>query len=467
MGLLSRVRTALVRFVNRTRSGWGRWVGPRSRRELEVGDGAGNSIVQSAVGWIARNFPEARVRVREKIGTELQETLDAGVESFLDLLEAPNGWYSGVLLWMGTIADYWLSGNAYWLKVRGEAGRVVALWWIPSYVIGPKWDDKAGADFISHYLYKPTAIDEYEIKPTEVVHFRFGFDPDNPRIGRSPITTVLREVMTDEEAAAYTAAILRNQGVPGIVISPDDETTEIEQTDADAMKEEFLANFGNERRGEPMIISTKARVEKLSFNPQEMDLRTIRRIPEERISGVIGVPAIVAGLGAGLDRSTFANYGEAREAGYEENIIPTQRILSADLRIQLLVDFVDEVRRFVVDFDVTEVRVLQEDQNRIWERAGNAVAKGITTIADFNRAVGLPVDDKLHDVYLRDARIVAIRRDAPEAIGEAPEEEPAPAGSPDGVSPELEDTIPVEPAARGNTNGNGSTEPVGAAGGNA
>lgn len=462
MSILDRARGALTRFVARGRRGWSLVSSRRYRDEVRVGDGSDSSIVMAAIGWIMRNFPEAPVRVRQrKAGSrELDETTDAGAIAFMDLLEIPNGWYSGVLLWMATIADFWLSGNGYWLKTRDEAsgGRVVAYWWVPSFVIAPKWDDQAeDSPFITHYLYKPTAIDEIRIPPTEVVHFRFGFDSDNPRLGKSPISTVLREIMTDEEAASYTASILRNLGVPGVVISPD-EDVELEDDDAEAIKTQFMQQFGNDHRGEPMVLSAKAKVSVLSFSPQQMDLGTIRRIPEERVSGVIGVPAIVAGLGAGLQRSTFANYAEAREAGYEENIIPTQRILAADLRTQALVDFVDEIRSFVVDFDVSDVRVLAEDQNKLWERAGKALSGGAITLADFNRMVGLPVDKKLHDVYLRDARIVAVKVDAPEATGDQPPE-PTPADQ--GVPPELRGTVPVVPAAAPtNGNGNGAKPPA-------
>lgn len=426
MGLLSRAKAIVYRFVGTGRRGWSLLTYRAKRAELTVGDGAGSSIVTAAVGWIARNYPEAPVRVRRRVKTELEEVDDdAGVRAFLDLLDLPNAWYSGILLWMATIADYWVSGNGYWLKVR-EGRRVVALWWLPSWTIEPKWDDREGADFIRDYAYNPNGIDIYAIPPEDVVHFRYGFDPDNPRKGKSPLASVLREILTDDEAAAYTASILRNLGVPGVVISPD-EDVELEDEDADAIKAQFEQEFGGEGRGRAIVLGAKAAVSVLSFNPQQMDLRTIRKIPEERVSGVLGVPAIVAGLGAGLDRSTFANYAEAREAGYEENIIPTHRILDADLRVQLLRDFVADIRTFVVDHDYSEVRVLQEDQNKIWERAGGAVSQGAITISDFNRMVGLPVDQKLHDVYLRPSQVVAVRVDSPEATGEEP---PAPEPSP-------------------------------------
>jgi HK97 family phage portal protein len=441
---MTRVKAWILRFVGRTSDGWSFISGRQAAEARKVGDGSGSSIVVAAVGWIARNFPEASVRVQRKnLEGELEVASDTGSEAFLELLRRPNDWYSGVLLWMATIVDYWIRGNAYWIKIRDKStgGRVVALWWIPSWAIRPTWPDGDASVFISEYVYTPDAETKLTIPFDDVVHFRWGFDPQNIRVGLSPLGSVLREIFTDEEAASYTSTILRNLGVPGIVISPG-EDVDLETDDADAIKEQFRQQFTADRRGDPMVLGANAKIDRVSFSPAELDLRTLRRIPEERVSGVLGVPAIVAGLGAGLDRSTFANFGEAREAGWEENLIPTQRLLGAELESQLLDDFVPDLSGYVVDFDVSKVRVLQEDENAKWTRYGKSATDGLISLADFRRGIGLPVDEELHDVYLRDARIVALRIDSPEATGmadEEPEPEDVPAGGP--VPPEE----PAEP----------------------
>ncbi len=446
--MIDRIKAWVLRFVGRASDGWVFLSGRQAADMRKVGDGSGSSIVMAAVGWIARNFPEAPVRVQRRNDEgELEvATDDVASDAFLELLRRPNDWYSGTLLWMATLVDYWVRGNAYWVKIRDRStgGRVVALWWIPSWAIKPKWPESDPSIFVSHYLYQPNAESEIEIPPEDVVHFRWGFDPQNIRLGLSPLGTVLREIFTDDEAAAYTGTVLRNLGVPGIVISPG-EDVDMEPEDAEAVKEQFRQQFTADRRGDPLVMGAAAKIDRVSFSPTELDLRVLRRIPEERVSAVLGVPAIVAGLGAGLDRSTFANFSEAREAGWEENIIPTQRLLAAELETHLLGDFIDDLGDYVVDFDTSEVRVLQEDENERWARYGKAAADGLIPISDFRRGVGLPVDEELHDVYLRDARIVAIRVDSDEATGlpeeEAPEEDVAPPGP--GVPPE-EELSPLE-----------------------
>lgn len=448
MHLGARLKAVAMRFSGSGRAAWSVFVG-RSRIDYvrEVGDVLGSSIVAATLGWIARNFPEAplRVRVRDKEG-ELQSTTDVGVLRMLALIESPNPFWTGPLLWMATLLDYWAHGNALWVKIRGgPGGAITELWWLPWGTVTPKGTD---TEYLTHYIYKPDGNREIRIEPKDVIHFRFGIDPADIRQGRSPLSSVLREIFTDHEAAAFTAALLRNMGVPGMIISPDEDNATIDPDGAAAIKKKATQSFGGDNRGEPMVLSGKVKVTTLSFSPQQMDLSALRRIPEERVTGVTGVPAIVAGMGAGLARSTFANFAEAREAGWEENLIPTGRLLSAQVRLQLLPEFVFDAAPFVADFDTTDVRPLQEDQNKVWERAGNAVSKGAITLATYNNMVGLPVaKDGSDRVYLRAFNIVEVPEDRDDRIENetAPEEESTPPEGNEPEEPDTEETAPVEP----------------------
>lgn len=459
----------VLRFAFRSGSWWGGGGAVASRRERlgwSVGDGSGNSIVVAAVGWIGRNFPSAPPRVQEKDSDgELGNPTDVGAMRLEELLRAPNPVYGRRLMEMALIADYWITGKAARLKVRDETdGRVLSLWYAPSWSIKPKRRE-GSRNFVDFYEYKPTADTRYELRPEDVVYHRFGFDPDNPIDGISPLGSVLREIYTDDEAAIYVSTILRNLGVPGVIIVPDEEV-DVEPEDADAIKAQFTNEFTREGRGRPMVLSAKSRIERVSFSPQELNLRDLRKIPEERVTAVLGLPAIVAGMGAGLDRSTFANFSEAREAAYEENIVPTHDLWDDDLRIQLLPDFVADPTEFVLNRDYSEVRVLQEDENKRWERFGAAFEKGAITLRAFNQGVGLPVDEKERDSYfVRPSIKVSLAEFDPETIGVAPAPEP-PAADPNagGSSAAVPaGTAPVEVPPVGATNGNGKAPaPAGA-----
>lgn len=380
---------ALTQMVFR-RSTWRLWGLPRSRFDYlkEVGDGTGSSAVMAPLLWIGRTFPEAPTMLWRKDGTEEEEEPD---HELLRLLVRPNPYYSGALLWMATVLDWFVDGNAYWLKVRAKSGAVRELWWTPTALLEPKGDEHT---FVSHYVYRPGDGQEIELEPDDLVHFRYGLDADDPRRGRSPLKSVLREVFTDDEAANFTAHLLRNAGVPGLIVSPESGDHAPSEDDVKATKTYLKEGFTGDRRGEPLVMSGPTKVQQFGFSPEQLKLRDVRRIPEERVSAVLGVPAVVAGLGAGLDRSTFANYAEAREAAYESNIIPTQRILAEEVRFQLLTDYEDDPWKFRVGFDLSEVRVLQEDRNKQAERLEVLYRGGLVKRAEARRELGYEVSEE-------------------------------------------------------------------------
>jgi HK97 family phage portal protein len=386
---------ALNRMLFR-RYPWRMWRFGASRVDYAalVGDGTGSSTVMAVVQWIARTFPEAPIALW-RIQGDGQEERDAK-HDLLRLLKWPNPYYTGATLWQATLTDWLTSGEAYWIKIRDRAGRPIELWFTPSATISPKGSESA---FISSYVYRPGDGQEVILDPGDVVHFRYGLDPDDPKHGLSPLASVVREVYTDDEAATFTAALLRNSGVPGLLVSPKGDTYPSED-DVNATKSYVTESFSGERRGEPLVFSGPTEVQQFGFNPQQLALKDLRRIPEERVSAVFGVPAIVCGLGAGLDRSTFANFAEAREAAYESNIIPAQRLLSEQIQLQLLTDFEQELEDWRVGFDLSAVRVLQEDENAKAVRWDTMVKGGWARVAEARRALDLEVDDS-DEIYLR------------------------------------------------------------------
>jgi HK97 family phage portal protein len=348
-----------------------------------VGDTSMSSAVMACVRWIMRNFPEAPPQV---LRTQADTTAPVPDHPLLQLLTVPNPAYSGLLLWSATLFSLNINGNGYWIKWRNSArSRVVQLWWEPHFTIRPV----AGKD-------KTTFIDHYELyrnhewipfPSADVVHFRDGLDPDNPRLGLSPLASAMREIFTDQEAAAFTANLLRNMAVPGIVISPSGDNT---IDDPDNIKQLYMSKFSGDHRGEPLVLTGGVQIEKMSFTPTELNLREVRFIPEERIAALLGLPPGVAGLGAGLARNTFSNYAEAREAAYENNIIPTQRLLAAELDTQLLPDLGNPTNERV-GFDLSQVRVLQDDQNRLYTRMAAGYDSGFIKRSEARQATGWPV----------------------------------------------------------------------------
>lgn len=417
----------------------------------QVGEGTGSSTVMAPLMWILRTFPEAPPMVSKVLPDGQLEPNRR--HPMVALLRRPNPHYSGIVMWMGVLASLYTSGDGYLIKIRDQQMRVVELWWTPHWLIEPRWNPD-GSDFISHYEYRPGGAEGINLHPDEVIHLRFGLDPDNHRKGLSPLASVLREIYTDDEAAKFTSALLRNMGVPGILVAPEGDFMP-DPDDVAATKDRLRTLFTGENRGEPLVMTGPTSVTMFGFSPEQMNLKDLRRVPEERVSAVLGVPAVVAGLGAGLDRSTFTNMAEAREMAYESNIIPTQRLLAEDLHYQLLPDFESDPEGWEVGFDLSKVRVLQEDEQRKAQRWTQMIGGGLATIAEGRRACDLPVStDGSQDVFLRPVNLTEVAVD--------PAKRPAPVAPPSPDTRPLLDAdpdLPVLALSNGNGNGNGSRQP--------
>lgn len=441
--------------VSFPRNSWSSVLLPRSNYDFKttMRDGKHSSLMVACVGWVARQLTEAPVHVWELENDGSQKRVIN--QEMSRLLERPNPFYFWEDMIMAVGTDLYFSGNAYLLKRRNELGQVVQLWWLPSTTIEPKWkDDKItardrerGLDFISHYEYQPDPeMKKVPYAVQDIMHMRWGIDENNVRKGLSPLQSLLREVFTDEEAANYTASILRNMGVPGVILAPaDNETTEpMSDEDVEAVKQNFMQKFGGDRRGEPMVMDTKLDVHVISFSPEQMNLRKLRQIPEERVSAVSGVHAIVVGFGSGME-NTSATFAEMREASYQETVMFLQRVIEPSLKHDLLSEFVSPRRlyKYEVRFDNTNVQVLQEVMNRKAKRHGLAVLYGWEEVGEARQEFGLPVrpEDK---VYLRRKGTYAVVSNqivGPDLTIEEPSGGEEPEGGADRPDGDMEDTV--------------------------
>ena len=406
------------------RTGGNRWpfaaLLPRTRIDYasEMGDGTRSDIVMGNVHWLMTNIQEPPIAMSRRAQDGDEQPVER--HPLLDLLESPNPAYDGAILLAATELSYIVDGNAYWLLVRSGAGRVVEIWWVPHWMIEPRWP-RDGSEFISHYRYTPGSV-PINLDPEDVVHFRFGLDPDNQRKGLSRLKTVMRELFTDSEAANWTAALLKNGAAPGVVISPEPGDSEVHPDDLQATKSYVQDRFTGDNRGAPLVLGGATRIAEFGFNPRQMNLKDIRRVPEERGCAAIGVPPIIAGFGAGLEHATYSNYEIAQRVVYRSNLVPTWRSWGRTIRRQLLTHFESDIAPYQVYFDTSEIEALQEDESARVERLLKELAGSGIMLSEYREARGWEVKDNQR-VFLRALNIIEVPEDL---VGQIPEPEPLP-----------------------------------------
>ena len=360
----------------------------------DIGNGSGNSAVAACLSVLATAFAEPKLQVFRE--DEAGQDKQLAKHPISKLFKRPNPFMSGAILSHYLVSSISVEGDAYLYKNRNKKGQVVQLVPLMPAFVTPKGNVER---LITHYEYTPTT-DTVDLPVNDIVHIRTGIDPNDHRRGYAPIKTVLREILGDEAAGQYSTALLHNMAIPGVILSPSgDAMGGPTREEAEAISEMYKTKFGGANRGQPMVLTGAMNIDVVSFSPTDMNLIELRRLPEERVAAVMGVPAVLAGLGAGLNSATYNNTRELREYFTEQKLVPLWRTVADELTYQLLPEF-ENNDNIYCKYDIESVRALSQDQDELYKRMNQAVSGGWATIGEARNMVGLPADDT-HNVYLR------------------------------------------------------------------
>lgn len=332
---------------------------------------------------------ELRIEIRKAKGWEPAERPEA-----LALLERPNPFYSQDVLLRATVLSLCVDGNAFWLKARAGS-EVAELYWAAPWRFRPLYPAD-GSKFLTGWTYELNG-QRSVLAPEDVVHFRWGLDPMDERLGLAPLAALIREVVSDNQATAYTAALLTNMGTPGVLLSPSHPDAKLSPADQERLRAQWMSRAGGDNRGKPIVMTGAMKAEMLAFSPEQLTLDRIRAVPEDRICAALQVPAMVAGLTTGAAHKTYANYGEAIKDFWLGGIIPLEGSIADTLTQQLLLELLAGGRyRFAWDY--SQVHALAADQMELMTRATLGYEKGILKRAEARNLLGLQ-SDAADEVY--------------------------------------------------------------------
>jgi HK97 family phage portal protein len=406
---------------------------------IDTNRGLHANVVMAPVMWMQRTFTEAEMVVqRRKQDGIWERVLDHPLE---ELICEPNEAYDGDALWKATVLSYAMDGNAFWWKVRNAYGEVIELWYIPHWMIRPIWPLE-NSEFIPAYQVTMGLQMPFTLLPRDVVHFRFGIDPEYPRLGLSPLKSVMREVETDMQAAEFSETVLDNMGVPSLIVSPKDNSQPITPEQLTELRNYLMTAASGRNRGNGIVLGKASDITQLGFDPNKIMLPNLRDISEERVCAILGIPAAVVGFGAGLQTTKVgATMREVVKLAWIQCLIPMQKTMARQVTIQLLPDFVSQTRRFRARFDMTEASSFQEEFDLRVSSVSRLVEKGILRVDRAQQMLGLEVDDT-REVYLVPTATPEVDPAADPAVTTAPTDptQLLPADSPlpaDTLSPDV------------------------------
>jgi len=364
-----------------------------------------NAVVFSSVREIARTAPSARIQVHKRLKrgqTEIYE--DHSLQAVFDLPNPRQSHYDFIELLLTYLN---LDGNIFILRERsgkdGKTGKTTALWLPRPDMMSPVIDARGqiyeqGA--LLGYSYLTRGGEKVYFLPEQVIHIKYP-DPNDPYhgLGRGipPLMAAAFDADNDNSQTTFIKQFFKNGAVPSGIIKSKNilDDTEVKRIQ-NRMAEQYT---GEENWHKIMVLDADAEYQATGLSMDEMVFPDLRAISETRICAAFKVPPVLIGVKAGLDAATYSNYKLARQALWEDNIIPTNlKLAEAFTRA-----FSDELGPdVIVKHDYADVVALQQDRTERFARSSQSVMSGWVTVNEARREIGFgPLPEGIGDVLYR------------------------------------------------------------------
>ena len=318
------------------------------------------------------------------------------------LLNRPNPEMGASKFWQAVVGFLMLSGDTYIERVGPKNKPPLELYPLRPdrmVVLPGNANQRVGG-----YKYD-VGYDHRDFENEDVLHIFF-WDPDDDWYGQSPLTAAAKSVDQSNESKAWNVALLQNSARPSGAlmakdIIPDDEF--------DRLKKELDTYSGN-GVGRPMLLEGDLSWTEMGLSPEDMAWLEGQKLSAREIAIVFGVPPELIGDSS---NKTYSNYQEARRALYMDTLLPLLDWFQDDLNNWLAPFYGEDV---VIVYDKEGIEALQEERSAVWERAFQAIDRGMATINEAREMVGMePAEEEQADKL-----IIAQGKSLLEKLGETP-----------------------------------------------
>lgn len=337
-----------------------------------------NELVYAGIEELATSAaePSMKVKVRDKWTDK---------HPALDILNRPNEFMDRFAFWANVIMYLYIAGNAYALIVKSGSGRPVELWLMRPDRVRVVPDS---TKFISRYEYDAGMGDYVPLPVKDVIHWKKR-NPVNDFYGQSPLLAGSGRIDIDNYMKSFVSTFFSRAGVPAGMLNIEGSTTA-------EFKKELRDKFARDYAGPNgwhgmMVVDGK----KATFTPMTRDLGAsglvvpeLDEIAEARILMLLGVPPELIGARVGMQNSSYAQKRSARESFWDETLSPLYKEMAGVLNLRFAPYFRDIQE---IAFDLTDVRALQEDVDKIAARERADVLASTLTVEEYRLRRGYDV----------------------------------------------------------------------------
>ncbi len=320
--------------------------------------------------------PPLRVYRNNDAGSDRRATVSPS-HPVARLLERVNPWHTRTDLWRATETHLCLWGAAFWSIERGEDGEP-ELWPLrpDRMVVIP---DRR--QYVRGFVYRGVA-EPVAYTPDEIVWLRY-FNPLEELAGLSPLAPARLSADMGHEGLSFNRHLLRNSARPDFLLLTNHELNESELEEFYARWEARYQGAGNAHR--PAVASAVRDVKTLGLSHRDIDFIQGLRWSLEEVSRAYGVPKLLLG---DFERATYANVQASERMFWRNTIVPEVKFLEEQLNRMLLPRL--GYPNLCVEFDLSVIEALQEDENNRVQRETALLDRGVLTINEVRRERNLP-----------------------------------------------------------------------------
>lgn len=259
----------------------------------------------------------------------------------LDLLYKCNPFQTRTEFWETTIINLKTTGDAYWLKIRNNSGKVVELW-----NMRPDWvtiipDEQ---QFVKGYKFVKTDGTQIDLAAEDVVHFKYP-DPLSQYLGMSPLQAAKTRVQTEDYATRFQRDFFVNSARPDAVIkNPQLSLTESQKREIREGWDKRFKGIGNSSK--VAILEGGMEYQLISITQKDMDYIEGIKMTRDDILTAFKMPKPIIGI---TEDVNYANAKTAMAIFLGETIKPEIARIVEKINEELIVpDFGEE---FFIDFE--------------------------------------------------------------------------------------------------------------------
>jgi len=319
------------------------------------------------------------------------------------LLNNPNPFMSRGQLWGTIVMDLKLAGNAYILKARGPLGNTAELWRLrPDRVrIIP-----SATNYIEGYEYN-VGRDKIVYPAADIMHFKTRH-PLDEYYGMPPLMVIAGRVAIDDYMKNFLKTFFERGGAGmGGVLTVNKELNQAQRDEIRGLLKSRTAGPANWH--ETLVLdNTDSTYNQMGLNrglrdalPKELDA-----VSEARIAMAFGIPGSILGLLIGYESSSYANKRQDWQVFWDLTMTPLLSDLDDVLNLSIVKDFagIDEVA-----FDLSDIRALQEDVDKMQKRERENFLAGGATWPEYREYLGRDPDAGGYVVLPANMQIVSVK----------------------------------------------------------